>query len=271
MSMRILLADRDSDSLDVTAYALRREGFQVVTATTGADALRRWETDHPQVILLEAGLHGPTGFEVCRVVREKGDTPVIFLSDRADDDHVVHGFRVGADDYVSKPFSPRQLVMRIHAVWRRRSAVGGGASEPERDLTVGSLTLDVNSHEVRRLNRVVRLTPTEFRLLHIMALNAGRVVTSGRLVEYAWGYDETDAVLLKTHICHIRRKLRLPRGLPGDIASVPRVGYRLTLETVAKTAPSQEKLATPRPIQLHPEDMARGLHAAWSPEPLHVA
>lgn len=235
--MKILLADGDVDTLDVTTYTLRREGFPVITATNGPDALRLWQTEQPHLLLLAAGLAQISGMEVCHRVRQKEDTPVILLSDRSDDDHVVQAFRLGADDFVAKPFSPRQLVMRIRALWRRRGP--STVPEPQRELQVGSLLLDIDSHEVRRADRVIHLTPTEFRLLHILALNAGRVVSGARLVEFAWGYDESDVLLLKTHICHIRSKLGLKRGRPGDIVSIPGVGYRLTLE-----APSQPSAAT---------------------------
>jgi DNA-binding response OmpR family regulator len=232
--MRILLADGDTDSLDVTTYALRREGFQVLAASTGADALRRWQSERPHLLLLDAALPQITGFELCRRIRQTEDTPVILMSERSDDDHVVQAFRLGADDFVAKPFSARQLVVRLRAVWRRRGP--SDLPEPQRELRAGGLVLDVDSHEVHRDGTTTRLTPTEFRLLYILAMNLGRVVSGPRLVEYAWGYDESDVLLLKTHVCHIRRKLRLPRGLPGDIMAVPGVGYRLTSSEPASEA-----------------------------------
>jgi DNA-binding response OmpR family regulator len=210
-----------------------------VPDTNGDEVLRRWQSDRPQLLLLDAGLQGTNGVEVCRRIRQTDDTPVILLSDRTDDDFVVQGFRSGADDFVPKPFSPRQLVMRIRAVWRRRGP--SDMPEPQRQLQAGPLLLDVDSHEVNHHDRTVRLTPTEFRLLYILAMNAGRVVSGPRLVEYAWGYDETDVALLKTHICHIRSKLQLPRGRAGDIVSVPGVGYRLTQEMAAPPASVNER------------------------------
>ena len=252
--MKILIADSDVDTLDVTTYSLRREGFSVVTALTGSDALQLWQSEQPHMLLLAAGLGQIGGMEVCHRVRQKEDTPVIILSERSDDDHVVQAFRLGADDFVVRPFSPRQLVMRIRALWRRRGP--STVPEPQRELRVGSLVLDVDSHEVRRGDRVIHLTPTEFRLLHILAINAGRVVSGARLVEFAWGYDESDVLLLKTHICHIRSKLRLPRGRPGDIVSIPGVGYRLTLEeetpVVAQTnIPAQMETQAPGPPSVY--------------------
>ncbi|MBI4506700.1 MAG: response regulator transcription factor [Chloroflexi bacterium] len=224
--MKVLLVDDDTDLLDVTAYALRREGFNIIVATDGAQAVRRWESDHPDLVVLDVGLPRVSGFEVCRRIRQGGQTPVILLTALHDDDHVVQGFRLGADDYVTKPFCPRQLAMRIRAVWRR--GAGDGRPEPVRELHAGDLTLDVEGHEVKRGEQMVRLTPLEFRILHILASNPGRVVSATRLVEYAWGYDGGDVSLLKTHICHIRKKLLLERGGQGDISAVPGVGYRLT-------------------------------------------
>jgi len=221
--MKILLVDDDTDLLDVTAYALRREGFNVIVATDGQQALRRWEADHPHLVVLDVGLPRISGFDVCRRIRQTSVVPIILLTGLSDDDHVVQGFRLGADDYVTKPFSPRQLAMRIRAVWRR--GVQAGEPEPVRELESGQLVLDVESHEVRHPRGTTRLTPIEFRLLYMLAINSGRVVSGARLVEYAWGYDGSDTSLLKTHICHIRQKLGLVRG---EITAVPGVGYRLT-------------------------------------------
>ena len=128
------------------------------------------------------------------------------LTARNDDDNVVQGFLTGADDYVTKPFSHRQLAARIRAVLNRTA--GGLWPEPTGEVTVGDLRLDLHSHEVTiKDERTVRLTPLEFRVLYMLAINEGRVVSSSRLVEYAWGYDGGEASLVKTHISHIRQKL----------------------------------------------------------------
>jgi DNA-binding response OmpR family regulator len=225
--MKILLVDDDTDLLDVTAYALRREGFTILVATDGQQALRRWEAERPHLVILDVGLPKLSGFDVCRRIRQTSTTPVILLTGLSDDEHVVQGFRLGADDYVTKPFSPRQLAMRIRAVWRR--GLQPGEPEPVRQLDLGDLVLDVEAHEVRCGPGVARLTPIEFRLLYMLALNSGRVVSSARLVEYAWGYDGSDTSLLKTHMTHIRKKLGLTAG---DLSAVPGVGYRLARRRV---------------------------------------
>jgi DNA-binding response OmpR family regulator len=232
--MKILLVEDDVNLLDVTAYALRREGFSVIAATDGAQALRRWEADRPNLVVLDVGLPRMNGLDVCRRIRQSGpyaNTPVILLTGRTSEEDVLTGFRVGADDYVTKPFSPSQLAMRIRAVCRR--GAHGGSLEPSGELKVGDLVLDVEAHEVWRGGEMVRLTPIEFKLLFMLANNAGRVVSAARLVEYAWGYDTSDTTLLKTHICHVRKKLGLRRGATGDIRAVPHVGYRLIVDPKA--------------------------------------
>ena len=156
------------------------------------------------------------------------------LHPKAEESDELVGFAVGADDYVTKPFSHRQLAARIRAVLNRTH--GGLTPEPEGDLTVGNLRLNLHSHEVTiRGDRVVRLTPLEFRVLYMLAINEGRVVSSSRLVEYAWGYEGGEASLVKTHISHVRQKLGLDKARPEDerpgdirIRTVPWVGYSLT-------------------------------------------
>jgi DNA-binding response OmpR family regulator len=232
--VKVLLVEDDPNLLDITVYALRREGFNVIAATDGVVALRRWENDQPSVVVLDLGLPKLSGLEVCRRIRQKSSTPIIMLTGLSDEEHVLNGFRAGADDYVTKPFSPSQLAMRIRAVWRRGSR--GAELEPVGEVRFGDIVLHVDSHEVARAGATVRLTPIEFRLLYLLANNTGRVVSSSRLVEYAWGYDANDASLLKTHICHLRRKLGLTRGGPVEIRSVPAVGYRLLCQPAERTA-----------------------------------
>lgn len=222
--MKVLVADDDLDMLDVTAYALRREGFNVIAASDGLQALRRWQMDHPDVVVLDANMPKMNGFEVCKRIREQSNTPVILLTALNDEDHIVQGFHIGADDYVTKPFSHRQLAMRIRAVAKRNSSAS--SVDFSGKLVSGPLSLDRDTHEVLLDGREIHLTPTEFKLLYILVANAGRVVPSSRLVEYAWGYDEGDESLLKTHISHIRRKLGMPNESLGNIVVLPRVGYK---------------------------------------------
>lgn len=223
--MKILLADDDADLLDVTAYALRREGFAVIAANDGEQALRRWQQDHPDIVVLDVNMPQLDGFAVCRQIRAAGLTPVILLTALNQEEQIIRGFEAGADDYVTKPFSPRQLAMRLRAIWRRSA---NGEAEPARALRLGPLVLDAESHEVLLGEQPIHLTPIEFRLLFILAANTGRVVSTARLVEYGWGHDGGDVSLLKTHVSHLRKKLGLPLDALGEIRAIPRVGYRLT-------------------------------------------
>jgi DNA-binding response OmpR family regulator len=235
--MKLLLADQDIEGLDVTTYALRRYGFEVTAVQDGLQALRCWKETLPDLVLAEFDLPGLTGLELCREIRQQAATPVIIVSARNADDEVVRSFEVGADDYVLKPFSHRQLAMRIRAILNRALGVSGAVVQ-EATLRLGSLCLDVESHEVTHGSQTVRLTPIEFRIFYLLLLNAGRVVSSGRLIDYVWGYQGADPAMLKMHISRIRQKLALhaPNSLRLD--SVRWVGYLLTSPEVQRDRPS---------------------------------
>jgi DNA-binding response OmpR family regulator len=205
---------------------LRRYGFEVTAVRDGVQALRCWKENPPDLVLAEVDLPGLTGFELCREIRQHSATPVIILSARNTDEEVVQGFQFGADDYITKPLSHRQLAMRIRAILNR-TAGGAAAVVQGGELRAGKLQLDLESHEVTQGAQVVRLTPTEFRVLYMLMLNAGRVVSSPRLIEYAWGYNGADAAALKMHVSRIRQKLALHGAPSACIASVRWVGYLL--------------------------------------------
>ena len=250
--MKALLVDDDPDLVDLLTYALRREGYQVVTASDGQQALARWRGEQPDIVLLDGNLPKMDGFEVCRQIRHESTTPVILLTARGEEADVVRGLQVGADDYVTKPFSAKQLVARMQAVLRRSQR--DRYRQPTSELRVGDLVLDLQAHTVTKLpsppagkrgraaaagraatqegqadqGEVIGLTRLEFRILYLLAMNEGRVVPYTRLIEYAWGYyDESNSTLLKTHISHLRRKLGLRAEAPGGIRSVVGVGYML--------------------------------------------
>jgi DNA-binding response OmpR family regulator len=147
------------------------------------------------------------------------------LTARDDEEDVVRGLQLGADDYVTKPFSHKQLAARMTAVLRRYDA--DRYDQAVSEVRVGDLVLDLNAHETRRGSAPIELTAIEFRILFMLAANANRVIPYTRLVEYAWGYDGGDASLLKTHVCHIREKLNLPLSGVGGIKAIPGVGYKL--------------------------------------------
>jgi len=223
--MKVLVADDDADLLDLMTYALRREGYTVLAAIDGQQALRRWESENPDIMLLDLNLPKVNGFEVCRRIRRDSEMPIIMVTSRDEEEDAVRGLQLGADDYVTKPFSVKLLANRMKAVLRRSQA--DRYLQPVSEVRVGDLALDLQSHEATKAGKAVQLTPLEFRILYMLAMNEGRVIPYSRLVEYAWGYDGGDSSLLKTHICHIRTKLGLATNQQGGIKAVPGVGYSL--------------------------------------------
>ena len=233
--MRALIVDGDRDLLDVMTYALRREGYEVVAAADGQQALDRLQADRPDIVLLELKLGRLDGFEVCRRIRLESEVPIIVVTSSHEEQDVLRALRLGADDYVTKPFSLKQLAARMETVARRcrRDADTRAA----RTVRAGDLELCLQSYEVTRgAGEPVRVTPLEFRILYLLAMNEGQIIPYSRLVDYAWGFEGGDASLLKTHVCHIRAKLGLPLEGPGAIRSLATVGYSLVKHPAASGA-----------------------------------
>lgn len=248
--IKILLVEDDPDILDLTAYVLRRERFVVVEATDGAQALRRWKTDRPDLVIMDLGLPGMDGFEVLRRIREEDQTPVLVITGRKDAHDILRCFNLGSDDFVPKPFEHRELIARARAILRRAQATESEATEPS--VQLDGLTLDPVTYEVTWREDSVRLTPTEFRILYLLVTNAGHVVPASRLYTYVWGSEGADANALRSHISHLRRKLEASGATPGTITSIPAVGYifRRTVEAalaepVALKAASAPAAAAP--------------------------
>jgi DNA-binding response OmpR family regulator len=223
--MRVLLIEDDTDLLDVTAYALRKYGYDVVGVADGATAIERWQREEPDLVLLDVNLPHMSGFDICREIRKQSSVPIIMVTAAGEDAQVVEGFEAGADDYVVKPYSYRQLAMRMRVVTERRT------DAPMRESSTlaesGDVRVDLSGHEVHKGGIAVRLTRLETRILYLLVGNAGRVVPTDRLIEFVWNYEGGDSFALKTHICHIRRKLKLIKEQVGYISSVPQIGYVL--------------------------------------------
>lgn len=232
--MKILLADADVDLSDVTAFALRRQGFSVCIAYSGAQALQNHRDERPDVVLLDLGLAGPNGIEVLRSIREHAETPVIVLDRRPDptaedESSMVEAFSAGADDYVTKPFSFRQLGLRVTAVARRRATQTSPA-----ELDLPGLTIDPDTWSVSHDGRPLSLTRIEFRILYCLAAHFGRVTPTDRLLRYVWSGEGGDSNVLKTHLSHVRQKFAA-KGIPLSITAVPNIGYVLrSVEAVAE-------------------------------------
>ncbi len=221
--MRVLVVDDDMQLAALIAFTLRREGFEVIKAADGEAALAAWEAQQPDLVILDVNLPRLDGYKVLRRIRAAGLTPVIMLTVRDEEDDMVRGLDLGADDYIAKPFSPKNLLARIRAVLRR------SGKQPPADLTFDDLTLDVDRQEVRRAGgEVIKLTPLEFRLLHYLFVNQGQVLPSDMIIEYVWGYgDSGDRSALKQLVRRLRLKIEPDPGTPRYIETVPGVGYTL--------------------------------------------
>lgn len=229
--MKILLVDAQRETLELLSRAFLRASYEIVTAQDGESALELVTSTQPDLLVLDVDLPGIDGFEVCRRVRLNSQVPIIILTARDDEADVMRGFRLGVDDYVTKPFSVRLLAARAAAVLRRTGQRGGreaGDGNGTGDtVRTGKLDLDMQSFEVRKDGQQIRLTPLEFRILHILAANEGRVVPYDRLIEYAWGHNGGSPSHLKIRICSIRKKLALPVSGQGGIKAVVGTGYTL--------------------------------------------
>jgi two-component system KDP operon response regulator KdpE len=221
---RVLVCDDDSQILRALRVVLRDAGYEVVPATTGEEALDRAAVRPPQAAIIDLMLPGIDGVEVCRRLREWSDMPVIVLSAVDEDAEKVRALRMGADDYVTKPFSPDELVARLEAALRR---AGMAADEPI--LEADGLLLDLAAHRVLLDGVEVRLTPIEFSLLSILMRNRGRLLTHRALLTEVWGPEYADATsVLRTHIANLRAKIEGPERRRRFIRTDSGIGYRFT-------------------------------------------
>lgn len=226
MSEKILIVEDEQDVAELLAHHLRKEGFAVAIVGTGRAAFAAVKNESPALIVLDLMLPEISGLDLCRMIKSNPETenvPILMLSARIEEIDRVLGFELGADDYVVKPFSPRELVLRIRAILRRLS------QDRERELLrVGELVLDRSRHEVRAANRVIDCTATEFKLLALLMEREGRVQERDRLLTDVWGYDSIiDTRTVDTHMRRLRDKLG-PHG--SYIETIRGFGYRLALQ-----------------------------------------
>jgi two-component system, OmpR family, response regulator len=221
---RLLVVDDDATILELLSGSLRLAGFDVVTAASGAGAVRAAASSRPDLVLLDVMMPDGDGFEALRRMRSAGsEVPVIFLTARDEVPDRVQGFALGGDDYVTKPFSLEELLGRIRAVLKRTRP--GAARSP---LRVGGIGLDEDSHEVTVDGAVVALTPTEYRLLRFLMVNAGRVVSKGEILDHVWEHDpERDGSVVEPALSYLRRKV--DQGEPRLIHTVRGFGYVLRI------------------------------------------
>jgi DNA-binding response OmpR family regulator len=221
----ILLVDDEANIIELAKLYLERDGFRVASVGDGPSALERAATDHPALMVLDLMLPGLDGYDVCRQVRAKSDLPIIILTARDDDLDKIIGLELGADDYMTKPFNPRELVARVKAILRRAERTAKPETSP---VHLGDVTIDAARREVKVAGRPATLRTKEFDLLHTLAENKGLVLTREQLLNLVWGFDfygQTRTV--DVHIAHLRKILA---GSQLSIETVTGVGYKLVVK-----------------------------------------
>jgi two-component system alkaline phosphatase synthesis response regulator PhoP len=220
---RVLVVDDDVKTVELVKLYLKRDGYRVITAYDGIEALRLARAGHPDLIVLDLMLPGMDGLEICRTVRAESDVPVIMLTAKTTDQDKLLGLDQGADDYVTKPFSPRELAARVRAVLRRLPGERGPA-----EINHGGLTLNFLKHEAFLEGRPLNLTTVEFKLLAAFIKEPGRVFSRAQLIENALGHDfEGFDRTIDVHILNLRRKLEPDPARPRYVKTVYGAGYKL--------------------------------------------
>jgi DNA-binding response OmpR family regulator len=224
---RILLVDDERAIVESLRYALEKEGYEVLEAGEGGEALELARRSSPDLVLLDIMLPGMSGFEICRVLRQESTVPILMLTARGDEPDRVVGLDLGADDYITKPFSLREVLARVRAALRRAQTAARGSREREELLSVGEVAMDVGRHEVTVRGQPMALPPRQFDLLRAFLANPGRVLTRAALLQHVWGYDFTgDDRTVDVHVRWLRQKLQ-EAGSPTTIETVRGVGYKL--------------------------------------------
>ncbi len=220
---RILIVDDEATVRNTVRLYLEQEKYRVQTAVDGSSALQEVQSFQPDLIILDVMLPTIDGIEVLRQLRRESDVYVLLLTAKADEVDKVIGLTMGADDYLTKPFSPRELVARVQAILRR----GRAADDHEPTLQFAQLSIDPVARQVKMQNQLLDLTPTEYELLLVLARHKGRVLSREQLIESIWGYDYFgDARVIDTHIRRLRRKIGEDPSDPQYIATVRGAGYR---------------------------------------------
>jgi DNA-binding response OmpR family regulator len=227
MSARILVVDDEREIVKVVRAYLEQSGFRVAQAFDGQEALTVFRHERPDLVILDLNLPSIDGLDVCRTIRKESNTPVIMLTARVEEADRLIGLELGADDYVVKPFSPREIVARVRTVLRRTQ----GAPQPPQSVVAGQVTLDLSRHEARVGERPIDLTPTEFNLLAVLAAQPGRAFSRLDLLDAAQGeayegYERT----IDVHIRNLRQKIEIDPRRPKRILTVYGIGYKFSDE-----------------------------------------
>jgi DNA-binding response OmpR family regulator len=225
--MKILVADDDPDLLDLVAYALGQTGYLVVKAGDGTAALANFDAEAPDMVILDINMPGMTGFDVCSAIRGRSTVPVMMLTARGEEQDLVRALDLGADDYLTKPFSPRTLLARVKALLRRARLERSAGP-----MSAGRVTLDADDSTVRiGTGQPISLTKLEFRLMQALLAQAGRAVHSDRLLILVWGHRGSgDRQLLKQLVHRLRHKIEVNPGVPVLLQTATVSGYKLVVE-----------------------------------------
>jgi DNA-binding response OmpR family regulator len=220
--MKILVVDDDRVLADVVTFMLHKEGYQVIQAFDGLMALERWKEEQPDLVVLDVNMPKMDGFQVCKKIRAEDDTPILMLTVKGEEDDILSGFEIGADDYIVKPFSPGQLVARVKAILRRATG-----KTPLPEIEVGGLKFypDKRTVEIKPNPEPVMLTHLENRLLEYLMINAGRVLTTEMIIDHVWGPGGADRDMLRQLVHRLRLKIEEDPAEPVYIKTVPGLGY----------------------------------------------
>lgn len=224
--MKILSADDDKDLLALIAFTLSQAGYLVIKASDGVAAVEAFEAESPDLVILDINMPRASGFQACEAIRAKSRVPVMMLTVRGEEEDLVRALELGADDYLTKPFSPRTLLARVKALLRR---AGMESSAP---LAAGRVQLELEEHTVQIGGQTpVRLTKLELRLLQMLIANAGHTVGSDRLLLQVWGHKGSgDRQLLKQLVHRLRQKIEVDPASPQVLQTVPGAGYKLIVD-----------------------------------------
>lgn len=228
MEAKILVVDDEEEIADLVGVYLRGEGFQVVTCNTGAAALAAVAEERPDLAVLDVMLPDISGLTLCAEIRRKYQFPILMLTAKTEDTDKITGLTVGADDYMTKPFSPLELVARVKAQLRRYTSYNSGERDGEESVTVSGLTINKTTHQCWLYDQSLSLTPIEFDILWLLCVNRGKVISAEELFETVWGekyLDRNNTVMV--HIRRLREKLGDSSGHPKFIKTVWGVGYKV--------------------------------------------
>ncbi len=228
MGNKVLIVEDDPNLLETLGYNLRKESYDVVTAVDGEQALEAARREKPDLIILDLMLPKVSGFEVCRILRKEMIVPILMLTAKAEETDKIVGLEIGADDYMTKPFSLRELLARVRAMLRRAKMVEMQPGPEEALLKVGDIEVDIARHKASKGATALELTPKEFDLLAFLARNRGFVFSRDQLLEKVWGYDFAgDTRTVDVHIRWLRQKIEMDPSNPKHLVTVRGTGYKL--------------------------------------------